>query len=149
MRLLILALLLMSISACEEPFEASFSPANQCWTISDTLTMVDYMDNAGQCAPQISVVFLQEYAYTNLQMKLLYQGPDDICGEYDFQSSLITPTGDWLLESNGGRYPLLLQIKDPLELPQPGRYTFSLIHNMREDVICNIASIGMRIPKTE
>lgn len=135
---------LCALIGCKSDFPANISFEEGCWSISDTLRM-EVEATLESLPMEVYVHFLPTYAYTNLQMKILTTAPDGRIAEFPFQSTVLSPMGDWLLERVGKGYPLRLKLAQPVQTPQSGLYRIALIHNMREDLVCDISSIGIRI----
>lgn len=116
----------------------------ECWSIDESLeASVEISGSAVR--PEIYVDFGQDYPYMNLQMSLSWEGPSGQTGSYDFQSTVVDPSGDWLIERVSGSYPLVLTLKDEIRMEEKGTWTFRLSHNMREDEVCEVRTVGFRI----
>ena len=92
--------------------------------------------------PEVFIHFNQDYPFMNLQMTMSWESPSGQTGSYDFQTTVVDPSGDWLAERVSGSYPVRIALKDPIEIDQEGVWTFRLSHNMREDQICEIQTVG-------
>lgn len=115
-----------------------------CWALENPVVVSSEID-ASSIRPQVYINFGQDYPYMNLQMSLRWTGPSGQEDRYDFQSTVVDPAGDWLIDAEGASYPLILTLKDSIVIPEPGRWTFTLSHNMREEQICQIRQVGIRL----
>ena len=60
--------------------------------------------------------------------------------------TLIDPLGNWLVKPSWGKY--IISIHSPLgNQKEPGIYHLKLIHNMRDDQLCDIAGVGVNFFK--
>lgn len=137
---------LFALTACGESFDASFSPTEECWNFEDHLSMSRTVSTA-TVRPALRLEFHQDYAYTNLQLRMVCTSPSGTETSYDFQTTVLSATGDWLIEQAGSGYQVDITLAEEVECPEPGEYTFSLRHNMREDEICGIRFVGLRVPQ--
>ncbi len=132
-------------AACSQPnVDVAHMPDNQCWALQDTL-VTEQLVSQPETHLAVDLRLLQAYPFANLQMKLLTTRPDGSVEAYPFQTVVLSPQGDWLIEPQGRTYPVTIQIKEPVPTPDPGTYRFSLLHNMREEEVCQIEFVGLSI----
>lgn len=143
---LMIGLLIVTATGCGETFDVTFSPNNECWEIEESLTLSSGV-TVPTVRPELQLTFDQDYPYTNLQLKMSCTAPSGKEEVYEFQTTVLSATGDWLIESAAGGYQVIIALADEFETTEVGDYTFTLTHNMRDDQICGIRTVGLRVPK--
>lgn len=132
--------------SCGEDFDTTLNPADECWDIKEELSLLADISTA-TVRPELLFSFDQDYPFTNLQLKMVCTSPSGEKETREFQTTVLSATGDWLIEPSAGGYQVIIALADEFETTEPGEYTFTLIHNMRDDRICGIRSVGLRLPK--
>lgn len=143
---LIFGLLTIIATGCGENFDVTYRPKGECWDIGDEVALSSSISTA-TVRPELMFDFDQDYLFTNLQFKMVCTSPSGDEDVYEFQTTVLSATGDWLIEPSSGGYQVIIALADEFVTEEPGEYTFSLTHNMREDQICGIRVVSMRLPK--
>lgn len=141
-----IGLLAVTTVGCGETFDVSYSPENECWNIDKHVALTSSI-SMESVSPEIRFNFDQDYPFTNLQLKMSCVSPSGEVQVIEFQTIVLTSTGDWLIEPTAGGYQVTIAPADKFTTTESGEYTFSLIHNMRDDQVCGIRSVGLRLPK--
>ena len=135
------------LSACSEAGLAGISPDKACWQARDQLSF-EIEHEGGRFPLEVALSSTDDYGFSNLYLKLEASGPRSWSKEIRFSETFIDPMGNWLIEQDGSVFPYLFSSFGDLELPHPGKYTFTLTHDMRKDPLCGVKQIQARI-KTE
>lgn len=143
---LIIGLLALTTVGCGESFDVTYSPEGECWDIDQQVTLTSSLA-AASVSPELLLNFDQDYPFTNLQLNMSCTSPSGEVTVSEFQTTVLSATGDWLIEPATGGYQVIIALADEFETPVPGEYTFTLTHNMRDDQVCGIRSVGIRLPK--
>lgn len=142
----ILLIGLVTLTACGEAFDVTYSPDGECWDTDKALTLTATVTTPS-VRPELLINLDQDYPFTNLQLRMVATSPSGEEDVYDFQTTVLTSTGDWLIEQAEGGYQVIIALADEFETTEGGEYTFSLRHNMRENQVCGLRSVGLRLPK--
>ncbi len=143
---LVIGLLVLTAAGCGESFDVTYAPQGECWDIDQHVTLTASISTAS-VRPELLLNFDQDYPFTNLQLTMSCSTPSGEVEVYEFQTTVLSATGDWLIEPTAGGHQVVIALADEFTTAEPGEYTFSLMHNMRDDQICGIRSVGLRLPK--
>ncbi len=143
---LMIGLMIVTATSCGETFDVTFSPDNECWEIEESLSLTSGV-TVPSVRPELLFNFDQDYPFTNLQLKMVCTTPSGKEELYEFQTTVLSATGDWLIEPAAGGYQVVIALADEFVTTEAGEYTFTLRHNMRDDQVCGIRSVGLRVPK--
>lgn len=140
----------MMFSSCKEEnvfFEKNNPIENKNWqvnnqqdfdfTIKDTNQYYDFYFN---------VRTTSNYDYSNLYVfyKLYFPNGKSLTDTAQFV--LADPTGKWLGKSvSGSLIDNSILFSNKRRFPLPGKYTFSVVHGMRNNSLDNISDVGFKI----
>ncbi|RMG19215.1 MAG: hypothetical protein D6730_21925 [Bacteroidetes bacterium] len=134
----------MALACQRTPYLAETTFENDCWNIEDTLSF-DLDLPAAEADSQllhIKVLFLEDYAFRNIYLKLMVHEPGGNTRDTLLHELMVDPQGYWTLPRRQGGYPLELRL--PLNSFQPpGSYQFRLTQYMRPAKLCNIRSVAV------
>ncbi len=131
------------LAACGPSMEATLVFDDQCWALTDTLSLEADL-NQGPFQAEVELVLMQDFPYTHLHLMALWEGPGQAPVEVPLRRALLTPGGDWLLKRSAGTYADRFVPEMELPVGQAGRYRLSITQNMREEAVCEVKSVGMR-----
>lgn len=140
--LFVLGVLVSLLGCGSGPTEVKEFPTN-CWKLADPLVAEVAL------SPEASRILLdlqlgQDYPYQNLYLKLSWKGPDGAADTL-VNDTLITPEGVWLVNPSGGKVNWTFQDGISLPIRQAGTYQIRVEHFMRDDRLCEIDRIALRL----
>lgn len=118
---------------------------DSCWTLQDTLDFVleaPMRQNLG-----IYLELQEEYIYQNMYLKLVYRDMDGTSKEILINQPIIDQAGNWLVEKQGGTYPIVVSQKLSFEGAASGTLSCALYHYMREDKLCGVEKVAVYFRK--
>lgn len=137
-------LVIFTLNGCAPDAISSLKPKDTCWGDSEILSF-EIEHTGGQFPLEIALLFTDDYAFSNIYLKLQVKGPEDWTFD-DFQTeTFIDPLGNWQMEQKGNAFPYLFTSFSDLELPQAGTYHFELSHFMRKDPLCGVKMVSAHI----
>ncbi len=86
-----------------------------------------------------------DYKYSNLFMWVSETLPDKSVSKERVEFVLADDRGKWLGNSLGNLYSYQLQFKPRIKFKQQGIHVFTLEQNMRDDILQNVQSAGVRV----
>lgn len=91
----------------------------------------------------------QHYGYCNLWLFATLKSPGGTAKCDTIQLVLAESTGKWLGKGFSGIYTNRLIYRRNVSFPEPGKYSLSIQHGMRPDVLEGINAIGIRVEKVD
>ena len=149
MRKLQLALIsgcLIAICGCGPNYDAQLDFGDNCWSLNDTLTSAYDIQKDKPVSVAINLEMLPDYEYMNIHLKLLLESPSGKTSTMMLNDTLIDPLGNWTVEPSWGKYMILIKTPEWTQAEE-GSYLLKLIHNMRDDNLCNISTVGVQLFK--
>lgn len=143
----LLGILLLVASACQSrDFYAEKQFEFECWALQDTFAFT-YENPAPDAALSldVSVDFLEEYAFRNLFLKITAISPSGQRSDFLLNDTLQDDAGNWRVERGRSRYPVVFSQPLDVALPEAGGWRFQVIQYMREDTLCEIAQVGVSL----
>jgi gliding motility-associated lipoprotein GldH len=106
---------------------------------------VNITDTNKYCNIFINLRINGDYKYSNLFMWVYETLPDKTVSKERVEFILADDRGKWLGKGLGDIHPYQLQFKPRKKFKQAGIYSYSLEQNMRDDILANVVSAGVRI----
>ncbi len=139
--------ILLFLAACQpRDFYAEKQFEYECWALQDTFAF-DYENPAPDPAfsLDVSVDFLEEYAFRNLFLKITATSPSGQRSDFLLNDTLQDEAGNWRVERSSGHYPVVFSQPLNVALPEAGAWRFQVIQYMRADTLCEIARVGVSL----
>lgn len=89
------------------------------------------------------------YPYQNFWMFISITNPDGATTKDTIECYLADNRGKWLGSGLSSVYNMPVLVKPNIVFPQAGRYTFTVRHGMRDDVLSGMTDIGVEIDKNK
>lgn len=133
-------LLFVGLTACAEKPLAENKPDDACWLYSDSLTL-SYTPAADTLGLSLSAEFLDEYAYSNLYLRLWVRFADGRDTVLRHSQTFVDPAGAWLSKRKAGAWPVVFRgfASLPVKAGQP--LNLSIRQDMRDDRLCGIRRV--------
>ena len=106
---------------------------------------VNIPDTNKYCNVFVNARINGNYKYSNLFMWVTETLPDKSTSKERVEFILSDERGQWLGKGLGNLYAYQLQFKPRIKFKQPGIHIFTLEQNMRDDILLNIQSAGIRV----
>ena len=121
------------------------------WAMTDTVPLSLLVPDTTQ-AYDITLILRHSDVYKYQNLWFFVTSPDSLCPilRDTVQACLADDRGRWLATRTGRYYSGFVNMQTDVRFPEPGNYTFLIVHGMRDSVIQGIADIGLelRIPST-
>ncbi len=132
-----LGIALLTISCDSEDFAYQHEFPNACWGIEDTLDVNISADGRGLM--RLYLDMSKDYPYQNIYLKLFYTNAEGIDVDTLLNDTLLTPTGEFLVEPQGGKY----RFAYAEGLDMGSTFEGKIIQYMREEDLCGIHGLGI------
>lgn len=134
---------LVNFLACKEPPLALLENKDGCWEISNPLDLSVTVE-APRPTLMLEFELGQDYPYQNLYIKLSWDGPE---GKHDtlLLDQFVSPVGEWMVPPSGGVVNRVFQDGFALPVMTPGSYNLRIQHFMRDDRLCEVNSVSIRL----
>lgn len=119
---------------------------NKNWSYDRPIkTDVDITDSSKPYMVSINFRHTEDYRYANLWVRISVIGPSKkkITERKEFQLAL--QDGEWLGKGSGNLYSYQLVFKDAYQFDTPGKYTFVIEQNMRDNPLKYVTDVGLRV----
>ncbi|MBI1183547.1 gliding motility lipoprotein GldH [bacterium] len=93
----------------------------------------------------INLRHTNDYPYSNLWIMLFSYPPEGNPTQQRMELKLAKPDGKWLGNGLGANITHEIKVKAGFTFPMPGKYAFTLQHDMREQIVPAITHVGIRI----
>lgn len=135
----ILSLTAVSCSSGNGPVLVTQEFENNCWAIGDTVRF-DYQPSVDD-ALEFRLWMLQDYRFSNIHLKLLYDDPEGNQQSVLISGAVIDSVGNWLYPASWGKHGVVLKLDPSVAFVNGEKYEFKLFQYMREDELCEIMAI--------
>lgn len=146
---IVLIILAAFLHACDEHrvFEENQDFKSQEWISSDTIEFSTLIEDSGSKNLYINVRHRFNFNWRNVWLNLAITFPNDSLYITPINIPLSQPDGQWFGDCSGDICALQFPLSaySNYTFPDTGNYTFNISHDMREDPLLNVMSIGMRI----
>jgi gliding motility-associated lipoprotein GldH len=143
-------LLVVCCCSCEKnrTYEKNVSIEKYSWDskVAPAFT-VDIRDTSQLYNIYVNVRHNDEYPFQNLWLLVTTQFPDSTASRR-IEINLADDEGKWYGEGIGDIWDYRSQIQENALFDRPGKYTFTLAQNMRQDPIPGIMAVGIRLENT-
>jgi gliding motility-associated lipoprotein GldH len=146
--ILVLALVSCFFGACATApiFEENKEIAEYKWDYKAPITFdINIADTNKYCNIYINLRINGDYKYSNMFMWVYETLPDKTVNKERVEFILADDRGKWLGKGFGDIHNYQLQYKPRIKFKQTGIYTYSLEQNMRDDILENVVSAGVRV----
>lgn len=106
---------------------------------------INIKDTNKYCNVFINLRINGDYKYSNLFMWVHETLPDKTVTKERVEFILADDRGKWQGKGLGDIHAYQLQYKPRIKFKQTGIYTYSLEQNMRDDILENVVSAGVRV----
>ncbi|MDD3742351.1 MAG: gliding motility lipoprotein GldH [Lentimicrobiaceae bacterium] len=145
---LLLASVALLMMACNRPafYDESLSLNNDLWPKDEALTFkVNITDTASAYRFFINVRNSTTYQYKNIYFFLSTEFPDGAMAKDTIECLLAARDGSWLGKGSGKYRDNRIFIRENINFPQKGTFTFRLNQAMRHEVLKGISEAGIRL----
>jgi gliding motility-associated lipoprotein GldH len=151
MPVLTVLLALFVLSGCRPgpEYQDHFTIPGNAWK-SDFRPEFKFVINDTAAPYQIYLIVrhTDAYRFQNIWINLDSKAPGDSSFTLNrAEVTLAAPNGRWLGRGLGELYEQRVPINKPVTFPRPGEYTLRLTHDMRQDPLPEIMTIGIRLEK--
>lgn len=147
-KVLFLLVLTVVITGCNNNtyFEEIRPVEDELWDMRDIKKFTVHADDTEANYRLIFTVRnTTDYAYSNLYLFFTITYPDQKITHDTIECLLADRSGQWLGKGIGKYRESRFLIKDPLNFPDTGYYSFTLEQAMRDEILTGIADVGLRI----
>lgn len=134
-------------SCADKPiFEENKEIENYKWRYDKPLVFgVNITDTSNYCNLYINLRVNGNYKYSNVFLWVTETLPDKSTEKKRLEFVLADESGNWLGKNISNIYSYQFQYKPRIKFKQTGIYSFSIEQNMRDDILENIVSAGLRV----
>jgi gliding motility-associated lipoprotein GldH len=146
--LIALLYVVFCFQSCAEPpiFDENKDITEHNWDFKNPVSFdVNIADTTKYCNMYINLRITSDYKYSNMFMWVTETLPDKSTQKERMEFTLQDERGKWFGKGLGDIYEYQLQYKPRIKFKQKGIYTFSLEQNMRDEVLANVVSAGVRV----
>lgn len=142
-------LLLALLNSCDETriFEKDIDLKSFQWSLEDSLKFEVSIENEQPKNVYLNFRHSFDFGWRNAWVNIVIQFPNDSIYALPVNISLSQPDGQWYGKCTGSICDMQFPI-DKLAnytFSQKGDYTISLVHEMRENPLLEVLSVGIRI----
>ncbi|MGK6352644.1 gliding motility lipoprotein GldH [Parapedobacter sp. DT-150] len=124
--------------------------ADHAWQYADQPRLTARITDTGKrYNVYLNLRHTPEYQYSNIFVLLHQHWPDGSDTTERIELPLAAPDGRWLGEGGGSVFTHQQLIKQSVQFPDTGTYTFVIEQNMRENPLREITDVGIRIAPVE
>jgi gliding motility-associated lipoprotein GldH len=106
---------------------------------------INITDTNKYCNVYINLRITGNYKYSNMFMWVTQTLPDKSTQRERMEFTLQDERGKWQGKGLGDIYQYQLQLQPRIKFKQKGIYIFSLEQNMRDEILANVVSTGVRV----
>lgn len=143
-----LLFIIMFFQACTTApiFQENKDIAESKWDYKNPLGFeVNITDTNKYCNSYINLRINADYKYSNIFIWVTTTMPDKTIEKERVEFVLQNEKGKWLGKSLGNIYSYQFQFKPRFKFNQTGIYTYLIEQNMRDEVLENVESSGLKI----
>jgi len=120
------------------------------WEYNSPVTFeVDVEDASKKYDFYVNLRHTNDYPYSNLWLMLYSYPPEGNPTQQRMELKLAKPDGKWIGTGLGANITHEIRVKSGFTFPAPGKYAFTVQHDMREQIVAAISHVGIRIQETE
>lgn len=146
--IIVLLYVVFCFQSCVEPpiFDENKDITEHNWNYKNPVSFdVNITDTTKYCNVFVNLRITGDYKYNNMFMWVTETMPDKTTEKQRLEFTLSDDLGKMLGKGLGDIYAYQLQYKPRIKFKQKGIYTFTLEQNMRDEVLAQVVSVGMRV----
>ena len=120
----------------------------QGWAVTDTILMsIQVADTTQTYDRAITLRHTELYSYQNLWFFVFAQDSLSPVRQDTVMACLADDRGQWLARRAGRYYAGYVTMQSGVKYPATGKYTYAIVHGMRDSLVYGIADIGLELRK--
>ena len=139
----------LMLSSCDENrvFEEHSDLKMFRWYLADTIAYDVHIADNNPKNVMFSVRHNYFFEYRNIISKIFITTPDGTLIETSVDMLLAEPNGLWYGECSGDICDMVYPVPEYMgySFPDTGMYHFDIVHDMRQDPLLNVMSVGLRV----
>lgn len=146
--IIVLLYVVFCFQSCAEPpiFDENKDITEYNWNYKNPVSFdVNITDTTKYCNVFVNLRITGDYKYNNMFVWVTETMPDKTTEKQRLEFTLSDDLGKMLGKGLGDIYAYQLQYKPRIKFKQKGIYTFTLEQNMRDEVLSQVVSVGIRV----
>jgi gliding motility-associated lipoprotein GldH len=119
----------------------------EVWDFRDSASFSVDINQPGTYAFSILLRQNDQYPYSNIWIKTEIRNPDNKKIRNEFPLTLADNDGNWLGQGPGNNIDNRFLVIPNLKLEKPGKYTFILKQDMRNNKLEGVKEVGIRLKR--
>ena len=143
---------LLCLSSCGKSYvlDETKTFANGVWLAQDSAVFaLQVTDTTKIYNVYIDLAHSSDYPNANLYVQIGTQLPNGKTAQDVVSFELADQTGQWLGKSSGSNCNLHIPLREGAVFKKAGKYRFAIKQYMRTDTVRGVASLGMKVEKTD